>query len=274
MRDRKTITDTVPRHNLNWGTMCFLGALIVAFPNIICFYPEWKCLCTAECRVLHLCYFFIRLSVFFATIYYGVRLFISRCAGGREVMGVIVRCVLPVCLVGYMLMFLSSIAVSRFIFTDARGSVLVFQFIVIAIMIPNICYLCRRNNSPGNDASAVTEQPQRASNHILVKVADNYVPVALKEIAYFHSSNRKTIVATLTGEIYEYAHSLDGIMAEVGNDNFFRANKQFIISKDAVDKMTVWFDSRLLIKLRVEDTPEPIYVSKNKASQLKKWFAQ
>ena len=44
--------------------------------------------------------------------------------------------------------------------------------------------------------------------------------------------------------------------------------------KEVVDfKIVIWFDSRLLVKLNVE-TPEPIYISKNKAPEFKAWIVQ
>ena len=55
--------------------------------------------------------------------------------------------------------------------------------------------------------------------------------------------------------------------------NFFRASKQYIISRNSVENITIWFDNRLLITLDVE-VPERIYVSKNKAAEFKVWMMQ
>ncbi|WP_406567338.1 LytTR family transcriptional regulator DNA-binding domain-containing protein [Chryseobacterium kimseyorum] len=52
---------------------------------------------------------------------------------------------------------------------------------------------------------------------------------------------------------------------------FFRANKQFIVSRNSVQNITVWFDSRLWLNLNIE-VPERIYISKNKASEFKSWI--
>lgn len=52
---------------------------------------------------------------------------------------------------------------------------------------------------------------------------------------------------------------------------FIRANKQFILARHSIESLTIWFDSRLLVRLDVE-TPERIYVSKNKASEFKQWM--
>lgn len=62
-------------------------------------------------------------------------------------------------------------------------------------------------------------------------------------------------------------NSIDYLLNPV---DFIRANKQYIISRSSVVSITIWFDSRLLVTLDIE-TPERIYVSKNKAAEFKAW---
>ncbi len=52
---------------------------------------------------------------------------------------------------------------------------------------------------------------------------------------------------------------------------FIRANKQFIISKECITDITIWFDNRLLVTMNVE-VPERIYISKNKSAEFKAWM--
>ena len=60
-------------------------------------------------------------------------------------------------------------------------------------------------------------------------------------------------------------------MSSLNPADFIRANKQFIIAKNSVTDITIWFDSRLLVTLDVE-VPERVYISKNKASEFKSWL--
>ncbi len=60
-------------------------------------------------------------------------------------------------------------------------------------------------------------------------------------------------------------------MLSLNPADFIRANKQFIIAKDHIKEITVCTDRRLLTILDVE-TPERIYISKNKASEFKAWI--
>lgn len=109
------------------------------------------------------------------------------------------------------------------------------------------------------------------SNKILIPYKDKLLPVSLSEIACFYTADKNTFVFLKNGMKYPYGKTLDQIYSTLNPHDFFRANKQFIVSRNSVSNITIWFDSRLLVSLEV-DTPERIYVSKNKASEFKAWM--
>lgn len=115
-------------------------------------------------------------------------------------------------------------------------------------------------------------KPKDYLKRILVPVYDKIIPVRVEEIAYFYNTNGITELVTKDNERYEMDKSLDSLMENLDPSHFFRANRQFIITKESVTTITIWFDSRLLVNLLLE-APEPVYVSKNKAAVFKKWFA-
>ena len=73
------------------------------------------------------------------------------------------------------------------------------------------------------------------------------------------------------GNKYPYSKTLEQIITTLDPARFTRANKQFIVAKDSVTNITIWFDNRLLVTLDTE-VPERIYISKNKASEFKSWL--
>lgn len=109
------------------------------------------------------------------------------------------------------------------------------------------------------------------SDKILIPYKDKLLPVNLSEIACFYTADKNTFVFLKNGMKYPYGKTLDQIYSTLNPHDFFRANKQFIVSRNSVSNITIWFDSRLLVSLEV-DTPERIYVSKNKASEFKAWM--
>ncbi len=112
---------------------------------------------------------------------------------------------------------------------------------------------------------------ERYPEKLLIPVNDKLIQVALNEVACFYTTDNSTQMILLDGQKFSYNKSLDSIINTVNPSLFFRANKQFVIAKRHIRDITIWFDNRLFISLMVE-TPERIYISKNKAALFKQWM--
>jgi len=106
---------------------------------------------------------------------------------------------------------------------------------------------------------------------ILIPVKDTLHPVDMKEIACFYTSDKRTRIYLKNGKWYPYSATLEQIEGTLNPADFFRANKQFILARNSVKNITIWFDSRLLVTLDTEP-PERIYISKNRAAEFKAWI--
>ncbi len=111
----------------------------------------------------------------------------------------------------------------------------------------------------------------RYKDKLLIPVKDNLFPVDLQNVSYFYTTDKNTKIYLKNGKSYSYSKTLEQISGSLDPANFYRANKQFIIARNSVENITIWFDNRLLITLDVE-VPERIYVSKNKAAEFKTWM--
>lgn len=111
----------------------------------------------------------------------------------------------------------------------------------------------------------------RYQNKLLIPIKDKLLPIDLQEVSFFYTTDKSTSVGLIDGNTLSYAKTLDHILSTLNPASFYRANKQFIIARNAVKNITVWFDSRLLVTLD-RDVPERIYISKNKASDFKDWL--
>lgn len=107
--------------------------------------------------------------------------------------------------------------------------------------------------------------------NFLIPVRDKILPLALSEIAFCYSTDEKVSAYTFDNRQYPLDKSLDVLSGMLPEENFFRINRQFIVSRNAVADMTVWYGSRLSANLSVE-TPEKIIVSKSRVPLLKKWL--
>jgi len=114
---------------------------------------------------------------------------------------------------------------------------------------------------------------QAYRDKLLIPDRDRLQPVGIDEVSCFYTTDKNTKVCLRTGKWYSYPGTLEQIEATLNPSEFIRANKQFIVARNSVKNITIWFDSRLLVILDVE-TPERIYVSKNKAAEFKAWLVR
>lgn len=112
---------------------------------------------------------------------------------------------------------------------------------------------------------------QKYRDKILIPVKDRLQPVDTKEISFIYTTDKNTSIYLKNGNRFPYSRTLEQIEPTLNPAEFIRANKQFIIARSSVKNITIWFDSRLHVTLDIE-TPERIYVSKNKASEFKAWM--
>ena len=118
--------------------------------------------------------------------------------------------------------------------------------------------------------------PQLASQKqykekILVSIKDKLLPIDLQDVSCFYTSDKNTEIHLRDGRSLSYSSTLEQIYQTLNPNDFYRANKQYIIARDSVKDITIWFDNRLLVTLYIE-APERIYISKNKAADFKNWI--
>lgn len=105
----------------------------------------------------------------------------------------------------------------------------------------------------------------------LVYSGDSLIPVSTESIAYFISEDGAVMLVTINNKRYFISESLDTLEEELNPENFFRANRQFILSIGAIDKIYNYGLQKLRITIKPQ-TEFEIIVSKLKATQFKKWL--
>ena len=107
----------------------------------------------------------------------------------------------------------------------------------------------------------------------LIPERDKLIPLTTSNIAYVYIDTKTVKAIAMDGHTYYLNQTLDDIMAQFDPELFFRANRQFIISRNAVKDMSVWFGNKLAVNLSVP-VPEKIIVSKARVGEFKTWFAE
>ena len=106
----------------------------------------------------------------------------------------------------------------------------------------------------------------------LIPHKDKFIPLSVNDIAYIYSENKVAKIVTFDNRTFYENDSLDKMQQQLDPQKFFRANRQFIISHNAIKDITVWFDSKLSVNLSV-DIPEKIIVSRTRAGEFKDWYS-
>lgn len=106
---------------------------------------------------------------------------------------------------------------------------------------------------------------------MLIRYKDKIVPVSMDDVAFFYTYAERVTLTTLSGDSYPVDKTLETLSQQLSDSKFFRANRQFIISRRAVKDIAVWFGNRLTLNL-VVDTPERIIISKARVPEFKQWL--
>lgn len=118
---------------------------------------------------------------------------------------------------------------------------------------------------------AMAQKAVAEQRTFLVRFRDKIIPLASEDVAFFYTSEERVSAFNFKGERYPIERTLESLQQLLPSNMFFRANRQFIISREAVKDISVWFGSRLLLNLTL-DTPEKIIISKARVPEFKAWL--
>lgn len=107
---------------------------------------------------------------------------------------------------------------------------------------------------------------------ILVYYQDKIMPVKLSEIAIFYLENNLTCLVTFGGKIHYPNKSLDELERMVGR-TFFRANRQYLVSRSVVKDVSSFFSRKLSLNLTIP-FEHKIMVSKVKTPVFLEWLSK
>lgn len=107
---------------------------------------------------------------------------------------------------------------------------------------------------------------------ILVYQKDKIIPINSSEIALFYTENDLVKAICFDGKEFTTNATLEELEKNMGND-FFRANRQHIINRNAIKDVSQYFARKLSINFKI-DYKEKVLISKEKSSSFLDWLAQ
>ncbi len=106
----------------------------------------------------------------------------------------------------------------------------------------------------------------------MVRFGDRIKTITLDEIAYFYSEQKTTFIKTKSEKSYPIDANLDSLEQQTDPRQFFRINRQFLASLDAIADIKVHTKGRVILSLQPGVKEAPV-VSSEKAASFKNWIS-
>jgi len=104
-----------------------------------------------------------------------------------------------------------------------------------------------------------------------VRIGNKLKVIEIEDVAYFAADGHYTRMISLDRQYYPINYTLDELEGLIDPIRFFRLNRKFITSINAIGEIHLYFKGRLKVKLSPESGQE-VVVSSEKTPLFKKWL--
>lgn len=119
------------------------------------------------------------------------------------------------------------------------------------------------------------KKQENYKTHFLIPMkGDKLLPVSIDMIKLFYIKDCQVKAVLTDGTEYNFTQTLDELTDCLNPHLFFRANRQYLVSREAIKDIDLWFNSRLSINVRYSGIKEKILVSKARVAEFKEWFSK
>lgn len=111
----------------------------------------------------------------------------------------------------------------------------------------------------------------QGTSSFLVHYKGKLVPLSAADVAYFYIENGLVHGCTVKNQVLPIEHTLEELEESLSRQQFFRANRQFIINRHAIKDVDFYFNGRLSINMQPA-TRDLVLISKARVSIFKAWM--
>ncbi len=118
------------------------------------------------------------------------------------------------------------------------------------------------------------EIPEKNKNErLIIKVGNRTFFIGFNEIAFLYSSNKITYIVTNESKQYIHDLSLETLNQILPAEMFYRANRQFIVTRNVIQEIKAMQNGKLNVQLSLKNGfPNSISVSRLKAAAFREWL--
>ncbi|MCR9252691.1 MAG: LytTR family DNA-binding domain-containing protein [bacterium] len=117
-------------------------------------------------------------------------------------------------------------------------------------------------------ASDFKQEKYRSS--FLVNFKQKMIMIDVKEVAFIYIKERGAFLRKKDNKEYVIEFFLDELEKQLDPSEFYRANRQFMVARSSIVEIEPYFTGRLILNINPEP-PSPVIISKEKASDFKRW---
>jgi DNA-binding LytR/AlgR family response regulator len=107
----------------------------------------------------------------------------------------------------------------------------------------------------------------------MITVGTKIRSVETGEIAYFFSEAKGTFLMTKEGQLLAIESSLDQLIGMMNPSQFFRVNRQFLVSRSGIQTIHAFSAGKLKVDLKPASRQE-VFVSSSRLSDFKDWLGR
>ncbi|NNE15054.1 MAG: response regulator transcription factor [Saprospiraceae bacterium] len=131
--------------------------------------------------------------------------------------------------------------------------------------------LLRASKIDSASVKNIKEENSTYSNRFLIRFGSRLHTIEVDNIAYIYSQNKISYFITNDGERIASDFKLQDLALKLDPDSFFRANRQFIVSRKSVSEILISSRSRLEIRLN-PPYKDQIIISTERTPKFKDWL--
>ncbi len=135
-------------------------------------------------------------------------------------------------------------------------------------------YFNAQNNNLEQHYHAIANflnQEKAYKKQFLVQVGKKLKPIKIENIAYFLVKDKTTFICTFENRTYPIDASLAQLEGQLDPAQFFRVNRQHLISNQSI--IDIYYLSTTRLKINLNPAPnEPIFVTIEKIGAFKRWL--
>ncbi len=105
----------------------------------------------------------------------------------------------------------------------------------------------------------------------LVTTGEQLLPVSVAEVAYFYTAHELVYLVRQDGRKFTVDYNLERLETMLDPTQFFRLNRQYLSSMNAIAKINQYFAGKLKLDLQ-PDAKQEVLVSRERSPALKRWL--